>query len=106
MSEVKEWSQLGQKLYADGNELFCPKCKYMLSGERYCPNCNARISYAGENPDGSISKSAQRAAKARKRADNLEKTGEALNSFGNGVMGCGCSIIILFILGILFKSFM
>lgn len=105
MSDIKEWSIIGQQLYSDGKRPYCLKCKFALKGERVCPNCGIKIAYPGENPDGSISKSTQRAAKAQDRANKLEKTGEALNSFGNGIMGCGCSVIFLFILWIIFKSF-
>lgn len=104
MSEFKEWSIIGQQLYSDGKRPYCLKCKYSLKGERVCPNCGCKITYPGENSDGSISKSAQKAAKAKRIANNLDKTGAALNTLGNNVMGCGCCAIILFILGFIFVS--
>lgn len=106
MSDVKEWSIIGQQLYADGKRPYCLKCNYVLKGERVCPNCGIKITYPGENPDGSISKNAQRAAKAERIANNLDKTSAVLNTIGNNAMGCGCCVIILFILGIIFVSFM
>lgn len=48
MGDFKEWSQIGQQLSENGTPLFCPKCKFKLKGERYCPNCNLKIIYSGE----------------------------------------------------------
>lgn len=71
MRDLKEWSQIGQQLADQGTPLFCPKCNFNLKGERFCPNCNTKIVYPGENSNDSINK--------------MIKFGDRMNKAGNSM---------------------
>lgn len=106
MSEVKEWSIIGQQLYSKGEKLHCFNCNYALKGERLCPNCGSRIIYSGENEDGSISRKYTRKEKLYKTADRLDLIGQILSSVGQNLMGCGCLLLLLIILISFFIAFL
>lgn len=99
MGDFKEWSQIGQQLSANGTPLFCPKCKFKLQGERYCPNCNLKIIYSGENPDGSVNSFESAGDKMINFGDKLGKAGKSMSNFGSSMIwGCTIPIIIIVLL--------
>lgn len=93
MSDIKEWSQIGQQLNAAGTPLFCPKCNFKLIGERFCPNCGMKIIYSGEETNASSN-----LKKIGSGFDALGSFSKSMGSLGDSMTGCGCSIIGLFIL--------
>jgi DNA-directed RNA polymerase subunit RPC12/RpoP len=95
-----EWSPTGQKLAEEGADLFCPKCKYKLKGERNCPNCGTKIVYSGENPDGTLNGWMKISNGAEKFSKGMEKASNATSSFGKS-MTIGCTIPILILILIL-----
>ncbi|MEJ1306933.1 hypothetical protein QY895_04045 [Latilactobacillus sakei] len=90
MRDLKEWSQIGQQLADQGTPLFCPKCNFNLKGERFCPNCNTKIVYPGENSNDSINKMI-------KFGDRMNKVGNSMSNFGTS-MTIGCTIPVLIII--------
>lgn len=97
MGEFKEWSQVGQQLADKGTPLFCPKCKFKLHGERYCPNCNLKIIYSGEKTATNTDLFSSSGDKLVKFGDKMNKTGNSMSSFGTS-MTLGCTIPILIII--------
>lgn len=95
-----EWSPIGQKLVEQGTDLFCPKCKYKLKGERNCPSCGTKIIYAGENPDGTENRMMKLADSADRFAKKTNEFSKSASSFGAS-MTLGCTIPIIIIILIL-----
>ncbi|WP_461240786.1 hypothetical protein [Paucilactobacillus sp. N302-9] len=91
---MQEWSQIGQLQSKSGKKLFCGKCKFQLSGQRYCPNCGSKIIYDGEDQNGVPLKWALKDAEYKANGNTLSHIGDNLTKTGNTLtMGCLLPII-------------
>lgn len=95
-----EWSEVGKKMYANKRKPYCLNCKHELKGERFCPNCGAKIIYPGEHQDGTPVSSWEKIANgADKFASSTDKAGKSLSNFGCAMtLGCTIPIIIMILL--------
>ncbi len=96
----EEWSEVGKKMYAAKRKPYCLNCKQQLKGERFCPNCGAKIIYPGEHQDGTPINSWEKVAiGADKFSRSVDKTGKFFSDFGCAMtLGCTIPIIIIIIL--------
>jgi hypothetical protein len=95
----EEWSEVGKKMYAAKRKPYCLNCKHQLKGERFCPNCGAKIIYPGEHQNGMPINSWEKVANgADKFLQSVDKTGKFFSDFGCAMtLGCTIPIIIIII---------
>lgn len=101
MGNNQEWSVIGQQLFQNGTELYCGNCQFKLYGQRYCPNCGAKIKYVGETDDNTYTVSTSSTLdKVASVSNSMQKTGDAMSKAGSGLI-FGCTIPVLLIIIIL-----
>lgn len=92
-------------------KITCPNCKkqiYLTFNTKECPKCGFKyddeavknIFYKLES-ERANSKLIQIGKKMEKSGAQMEKAGDAMNSLGNSMMGCGCLLVVLFIIVLL-----
>ena len=89
---------------------FCSKKIELTPTTTECPLCHHPFDVGGVarafQRTESLRKPSSTAQAVSNASDKLVKGGESLNQSGNKMIGCGCSIVVLFILGIIIAAMM
>jgi predicted RNA-binding Zn-ribbon protein involved in translation (DUF1610 family) len=84
------YSEYALKLVREQHKTFnCPKCDHELLGERYCPNCGAKIVYAGE-ADYYLKNNS-----LYKFGNGVQKAGNTIGKVGDSMASCGTTFTLL-----------